>query len=115
MTITRKPDRLKLAVLALLPVLALAGCSSDGNFSILGYSTCPNYDKSIGSVRVPIFLNQTIRPGIEFELTKAVIREIEAKTPYKVVNGDCSADTELRGTIKITNKSVMLRNPENEI
>lgn len=115
MIITRIPDRSKLAALALLPVLVLSGCSSDGNFSILGYTTCPNYDKSIGSVRVPIFLNQTIRPGIEFELTKAVIREIEAKTPYKVINGDGPADTELRGTIKIANKSVMLRTPVNEI
>jgi len=44
-----------------------------------------------------------------------VIREIEAKTPYKVVsNRDC-ADTELKGTIISLNKNVINRNQLNEI
>jgi hypothetical protein len=66
-------------------------------------------------VRVPIFKNETMRQGLEFELTKAVIREIEAKTPYKIISGEGHADTELTGTITIMNKNVILRTPLNEI
>jgi hypothetical protein len=83
--------------------LALASCASwDGHFSILGYSTRPNYDLSIHTVRVPIFQNRTFWtttpvPGMEMDLTRAIIREIEDKTPYKVVQ--CNADTELSGSI----------------
>ena len=38
-----------------------------------------------------------LRQGLEFDLTRAVVREIEAKTPYKVVGADADADTELTG------------------
>src|ERR1043166_6855054 len=87
----------RLALLAFLALL-LPSCSSGGNFCLLGYTTQPNYDTSIHTVRVPIFKNTTLRDstreGIEFDLTKAVIREIELKTPYKVVGADCDADAE---------------------
>ena len=82
---------------------------------VFGYTTTPNYDCGIRTVRVPIFKNETMRQGLEFELTKAVIREIEAKTPYKIISGEGHADTELTGTITIMNKNVILRTPLNEI
>src|SRR5438876_10008634 len=67
-----------------LAALLLPSCAtSDGNFSILGYTTRPNYDTNIHSVRVPIFQNVTFRRGLEFDLTRAVIREIESKTHFK--------------------------------
>ena len=44
----------------------LAGCSGDGNFTIFGYTTCPNYDTGIKTVRVDIFKNKTTRQGLEF-------------------------------------------------
>jgi hypothetical protein len=102
--------------LFLLPaLLLLAGCEWDGNFTLLGYSTCPNYATDIHTVRVPIFKNTTFRRGVEFDLTRAVIREIEAKTPYKVVGEGCTADTELTGKIVALNKNVINRNQQNEI
>jgi Lipopolysaccharide-assembly len=104
-----------LKALVILACVALPSCSSDGNFSILGYTTRPNYDPCIKTVRVPIFKNETMRQGLEFELTKAVVREIEAKTPYKVISGVGHADTELTGTITLMNKNVILRTPLNEI
>jgi len=76
-----------------------AGCTSDGHFCVLGYTTAPMYDESIRTVYVPIFENRDFRRGLEFELTRAVVREIEAKTPYKVVNCREQADTELDGKI----------------
>jgi hypothetical protein len=105
--------RLRILVPALL--LLLAGCGWDGNFTILGYTTQPNYATNIHTVRVPIFANSTYRRGIEFDLTRAVIREIEAKTPYKVVGEGCAADTELSGKIISLNKNVINRNQLNEV
>jgi hypothetical protein len=96
-----------------------SGCGWDGHFSIFGYTTRPNYDESIRTVYVPLFQNKafTANPyrGIEKEITRAVIREIEAKTPYKVVS-DCErADTELLGTLIIINKVLLNRNQLNEV
>ena len=72
--------------LTALSALLLCSCESGGNFTILGYTTKPNYDPNIHSVYVPIFKNLTLRRGVEFDLTRAVVREIEAKTPFKVVS-----------------------------
>ena len=102
-------------LLVLTASAALPSCSSDGNLTLLGYTTRPNYDPGIRTVRVPIFKNDTMRQGLEFELTKAVVREIEAKTPFKIISGVGQADTELTGTITLMNKNVVLRTPLNEI
>lgn len=104
--------------LALLSGAAVAcvlpACESGGHFTVLGYTTRPNYDCSIRTVRVPIFNNHTFRQGLEFDLTRAVVREIEAKTPYKVVS-HCNADTELTGTIKGLTKNILNMTQLNEI
>jgi hypothetical protein len=85
--------------LVAIGALLLPSCEWDGHFTVLGYTTRPNYDTSIHTVYVPIFKNSTLWRGMEFEVTEAVIREIHQKTPYRVVS-DCSvADTELTGNI----------------
>ena len=38
--------------------LLLPSCAWDGHLNVLGYSTRPNYDTSIRTVRVPIFKNK---------------------------------------------------------
>jgi hypothetical protein len=93
----------------------LPSCESDGHFCILGYTTRPNYDLSIHTVYVPIFKNRTFVRGLEFDLTRAVVREIEAKTPYKVVSCPEQADTELTGTITALNKLLINYNELAEI
>lgn len=80
-------------------LLLMTGCAGDGQFAALGYTTKPPFDSSIQTVYVPIFANTTFARGIEFEITKAVIREIESKTPYKVVSTCAEADTQLDGKI----------------
>lgn len=101
---------------ALLPILilALTGCESGGHFSLFGYTTRPNYDSCIKTVYVPIFENKTFVRGMEFDLTRAVVRAIEEKTPYKVVSDRDKADTELLGTIVAFNKNILNRNQLNE-
>jgi hypothetical protein len=102
------------AVLLGAGALLLPSCDWDGNFTVLGYTTKPLYPCHIRTVYVPIFKNRTYRRGIEFDLTRAVVREIEAKTPYKVVSTS-GADTELSGTIISLNKLVINRDQLNEI
>ena len=102
---------LLLAVSALL----LPSCNWDGNFTVLGYTTKPQYPDHIRTIYVPIFKNLTMWRGLEFDLTRAVIREIEAKTPYKVVSSPSCADSQLSGTIVSLNKNVINRNQLNEI
>ena len=109
-----KSIRLTMLVLA-ASALLLPSCEWDGNFTVLGYTTKPQYPTNIHTVYVPIFKNLTLWRGIEFDLTRAVIREIEAKTPYKVVSNPDCADTELKGTIVSLNKNVINRNQLNEI
>jgi hypothetical protein len=96
-------------------VLSLSSCEWDGNFTVLGYTTKPNYDDNIKSVYVPIFANITFRRGLEFDLTQAVIREIQLKTPFKVVSNRECADTELTGKIINLNKLMLNRNQLNEV
>jgi flagellar basal body P-ring protein FlgI len=49
-------------------------------------------------VAVPIFTNRDFVRNVEFDLTKAVIEQIESHTPYKVVPRE-RADTILEGEI----------------
>jgi hypothetical protein len=93
----------------------LPSCESGGHFTLLGYTTRPNYDPNIHTVRLKIFKNTTFYRGLEFELAEALTREIEQKTPFKVVGGDCDADTELSGTIGNYSKNVINRNQLNEV
>lgn len=95
--------------------LLLPACEQGGHFSFLGYSTRPNYNLDIKTVRVPIFKNATYKRGIEFDVTQAVIREIEQKTPYKVVSAECAADTELLGNIVAMNKTIVNFNQLGEV
>lgn len=96
-------------------LVALAGCAGDGHFSILGYTTRPNYDANIRTVYIPIFKNTTWQRGVEFDLHRAVVREIEQKTPYKVISDRDRADTELTGEITAYGKGLVNRNQLNEV
>src|SRR5205807_1475741 len=111
----RRMSRVSLVTLFSCVAWLLSSCAGDGNFTILGYTTRPNYDTSVHTIRVPIFKNQTFYRGLEFQLTQAVIREIESKTPYKVVSAGCDADTELTGNIVIFTKAILNRNQLNEV
>jgi hypothetical protein len=75
---------------------------NDGKPVIFGYATAPNFDRRYKTVRVKIFKNSTFWaavpvPGLEEELTEAIVHQIEQITPYKVNSGD--ADLELSGAI----------------
>jgi hypothetical protein len=102
-----------------LLVLAALGCESAGHFKLLGYTSRPNYSENIRTVYVPQFQSQifvdSTRRSLPIDVTKAVIREIESKTPYKVTSDRECADTELSGTLVMMNKQLLNRNQLNEI
>ena len=95
------------SVLIATTAALLSGCGWDGHFSVLGYTTRPNYDTSIKTVYVPIFKNDSLYKWREEDLTRYVIREIESKTPYKVVSSPLHADTELIGKIVHTKPQLL--------
>jgi Lipopolysaccharide-assembly len=101
--------------LGLLAVaLGIAGCTSDGNFRFLGYTTEPLYDPRIHTVYVPIAQNTTFRLGLEFDLTRAVIREINLKTTFRTVACREGADTELNLKLVTWRKNIFIPTPTNQ-
>jgi len=86
---------------------ALNACSSDPT---QGYSSQSIYPTSMSSVAVPIFTNDTFVRDVEFELTDALIKEIEARTPYKVT-AESSADTILLGQVRKVQLDQLSKSP----
>jgi hypothetical protein len=95
----------RLAVLCFtLPPCAfvLAGCGYQTVGSLDnatgGYKWSSLYREDINTVAVPVFANKDFRRGMEFRLSEAVVKQMEAHTPYRVAPRD-RADTILEGEI----------------
>ena len=97
----------------------LTGCTGDGHFSILGYTTKPPYDDDIKTIYVPVFQNKVFQTtpyrGMEAQLTRAVVDAINDRTPYRVTDDPAKADTELLGTVLRLDKVILNRNQMNEV
>ena len=68
------------------------------------------YPPDIQTVYVPIFESDSFRRNLAEFLTEAVAKEIEDKTPYKVV-GTPEADSVLTGKITTDTKRVVIEDP----
>jgi len=86
------------ALLLLLAILPLASCA--------GYTTRPPYSRAYRTIAVPIFENKTFRREWELRLTEAIDKNIEARTPYKIVSRD-KADTVLTGELVEIDENVL--------
>jgi hypothetical protein len=94
-----------LLLCCLLPCLVLPGCGYQSNGSFdnpspgqKSYKWSSLYREDISTVSVPIFANKDFRRGIEFSLTSAVVKQMEATSPYRSAPQD-RADTILEGEI----------------
>jgi hypothetical protein len=101
-----------------LAVLLSAGCQNANVFGYrLGNETL--YDPNIRTVYVPTFNNRAFQTTpyreLEVDLTRAVVREIGEKSPFRVVSDPSRADTELIGNIVGIDKSLVNRNLQNNI
>jgi hypothetical protein len=90
-------------VVPLAGLVLLSGCAGYqvGNSSLY----CP----SVRTVYVPIFESDSYRRNLGERLTEAVMKEIELKTPYKVVETP-DADSILTGRITGETKRVVVEN-----
>ncbi len=78
-----------------------------------GYSIRPPYDNTVKTVYIPIFKSVTFRRDVNLMLTKAVIDEVERRTPFKVVGREEDADTTLFGEVNFADKNTIVENPFN--
>jgi len=89
-------------LLACLGTLVLTGC---------GYSSTELYPAQYNSVSVPNFDNTSNTRGVEFDLREALVKEIEQRTPYKVVSSTGRGDTRLSGTVTSVQRELVSRDP----
>lgn len=77
-----------------LTVLAVSGCSP-----FKGYSNESLFPQDVHTVCVQMFGNRSFRRNMEYDLTDALAKRIEAQTPYKIVSDQDRADTVITGQI----------------
>jgi len=98
-------------VAPLCGTLALWACALAASAGCAGYQVGHEslFDPHIRTVYVPVFESDSFRRNLGERLTEAVIKAIEAKTPYKVV-GSPDADSVLSGRIVAEGKHVVVEN-----
>jgi outer membrane lipopolysaccharide assembly protein LptE/RlpB len=88
-------------LLALLSFIAGCGYGSGARHDRddeNGYQWRSLYREDIQSVAVPVFRSTSFQRGVEFSLSKALVNQLEANTPYKVIPRE-RADTILEGEV----------------
>ena len=83
----------RLSSLFLIPALLLTGC---------GYHTAgsaSHLPTNVRTIAVPVFDTRAQQFHTEFAFTQAVVRELNSRTQYRVLNQDSDADATLHGTV----------------
>ena len=93
---------LRLTLLSM--TMLIAGCA--------GYSNQSLYSQDVKSVYVEMFDNTTFRRDLEYDLTDAIAKRIEAETPYKIISNRSRADTIISGQITGINEITITMEPE---
>ncbi len=78
-----------------------------------GYTIRAPFDKSVKTVFVPVFKTQSFRRDVNLNLTEMIQKEIQNRTPYKVVGKPEGADTIIEGTVNYVDKNIVVENPFN--
>ena len=88
----------------LVAILATSGC---------GYTIGNQFQQNVQTVYVPIATIEDFRRGPEFQLTEAVQKQIQVRTPYRLAK-DERADTKLTMKIKSIRKTVLGTTAQND-
>jgi len=80
--------------------MTMSGCAG-------GYSSESLFPEQVSSVYVEMFDNKSFRRGVEYNLTDALAKRIEAATPYKIISNREQADTVMSGQIMSVGESVL--------
>jgi hypothetical protein len=99
--VTRRDMLRRLGGLVALAALAPSGCAA------YRFGAQSLYPQDIQTVYVPVFESDSFRRNLAEFLTEAIAKEIEDKTPYKVV-GTPQADSVLTGKITTDTKRVII-------
>jgi len=91
-------------------LLALVTCLSAGCYSI-GYEADPSLGELLA---VPIFRNETLRRGLEHDLTRDLRREILETTPFHLTNAGPEVPV-LRGTIERVDEEVLVAGAQEQV
>lgn len=97
-----------LPLIVALACLTGCGYTQVGDTPSQGYQWRSLYREDVKTVAVPIFTNKDYTRGVEFSLTKAVVNQLEAHSPYKVVPRE-RADTILEGEITSVRRDTVSR------
>jgi hypothetical protein len=92
----------------LVAIAALAAIGSG-----CGYTLRAPFDESIRTVYVPIFRSFSFRDDINIRLQEELVKEIEERTTYRVVDSAEKADTILSGTVLYAQKFNAVVSPNN--
>ncbi|HEV2295522.1 MAG TPA: LptE family protein [Tepidisphaeraceae bacterium] len=95
-------------------VLTLSGCGYRPGGDSEGYQWQSLYRQDVRTVAVPIFTTRSFDRGVEFGLSEAVVKQLEATTPYKVVPRE-RADTVLEGQVVDVSVSTLSTDPDSAI
>ena len=90
------PTRAALLAAILGGILSGHGCSKSPE---QGWALASTHDQQYRTISIPMFTNDSWFRGLEVELGRSLVVEIESTTPYKVT-GQGTADTLLRGRIR---------------
>jgi len=96
----RPTDRLVRAMMLLVALVLLGAC---------GYTTRSLVSEDYKTIAVPIFENSTRRHDLEFEVTRAVVEELNARTHLVVVSDASSADLVLTGRLVDVDEDTLSR------
>jgi len=92
------------SLVTLLLLFAASGC---------GYTIGNQFQQNVQTVYVPIATTEDFRRGTEFQLTEAVQKQIQERTPFRLAKDD-RADTKLTMKIKSIRKSVLGTTAQND-
>lgn len=80
----------------------LGGCSGAS-----GYTNASLYPSDIATVYLEMFDNRSFRRGVEYTLTDALAKRIEAQTPYKIVSDRDRADSVISGQLVTIGEGIL--------
>ncbi|MBN2291317.1 MAG: hypothetical protein JXM70_02765 [Pirellulales bacterium] len=103
--------RTQFASLIAAAMVLLAGVGGCASYQIGNQSLYPSHIKT---VHVPVFDSLSFRRNLGEQLSEAVIKEIETKTPYKVVGSASEADSVLTCKIIQDQKNMIVQDWYND-
>lgn len=91
---------IRLALATAVAAFVAGGCGYANSVAdtASGYTNSSLYRQDVRTVAVPVFSSKSYVRGVEFQLTTAIVQQIESTTPYKVVPSE-RADTILEGQV----------------